>query len=87
MKLEQIRKKINKIDHGIIRLLASRRACSVSVGKYKKKNGLGIYQPNREREIVLENSKLAKKLSVDQNLVTKIFRLIVKDSRNIQKGI
>ncbi len=87
MKLEQIRKKINKIDHEIIHLLASRQACSFAVGKYKKKNGLKIYQPKREQEMLVKNSKLAKKFNVDQNLVTKIFRLIVKDSRNIQKGI
>lgn len=86
MNLKQIRKRIDKIDSDIISSLAKRSMCSSEVGKYKKENGLKIYQPDREREVLLEKKKLAKKSKVSSDLVQKIFKLILKDSRKIQKS-
>ena len=87
MQLEQLRKKINKIDTEIVSLLAKRRVCVMEVGKFKKKNGLKIYQPARERELLVEKAKLAEKAGVDPDLIKKFFGLILKNSRKIQREI
>ncbi|MEI6396727.1 MAG: chorismate mutase [Candidatus Taylorbacteria bacterium] len=84
MKLEKSRKEIDKIDIEIVELLAKRRDCSAVIGKYKKENGLKIYQPEREREILEKKADLAKKVGVSADLVRKIFRHIFKDSRDVQ---
>ena len=87
MKLDQIRKKIDKIDDQIIHLLVKRKACTLDVGKYKKENGLKIFQPKREQEVLKARSRLAKKYGLDQGFIRDIFKSIFKDSRKIQKNV
>ena len=55
-----------------------------AVGRYKKENGMKIYQPKREQEILVSKKQQAKKLGLDVGLIQKIFKLILKDSRKIQ---
>ena len=82
--MEQTRKKINKIDAEIVHLLAKRCVCVKKIGKYKKEHSLKIYQPKREREVLAEKAKLAKKFGLNQGLINKLYKLIMKDSRRIQ---
>ncbi len=83
--LDSIRRKINAADKKIITLLAKRQSYMHAVGKYKKENRLAINQPARESEILKELGKLSKKESVDAKLTGKIFKLIFKNAKDIQK--
>lgn len=85
MNLEQIRKRIDKIDAKLVALIAERQSYMADVGKYKRRNNLPYYQPEREKEIIKSKKGMAKKSGADQNLIKKIFILIFKNSRKIQK--
>ena len=87
MNLDIIRKKLNKIDNSILNLLAKRQVLVVGVAEYKKKNNLPINQPKRELEMFARLEGIAKEKNLNPILARKIFKEIIKDSKEIQKKI
>ena len=85
MNLDQIRKNIDKIDKQIVQLISLRQSYMPRVAQYKKENSLPIFHSKREKKILESKKELAKKLKIKEELVEKIFKLIIKDSREIQK--
>jgi len=76
------RKKIDLIDHQLIKLLSKRLESVKKIGEYKKKNKIKIINKKRENEILkdrIKNSKLSKKF------IKKLFSLIIIESRKTQK--
>lgn len=74
-KLGDYRKKIDELDSEIIGLIERRLQLVDEVGELKKKNGLGIYDPLREQEMLEKLSKQSPKL--DPEFTRKLFRLII----------
>ena len=87
MNLDQLRKKINKIDDDILKAFQKRKDISVLVGKYKMKNNLPIYQPERERIIIKNLTKLSEEKDLDPKFITKVFKSIFAYSRSIQSNL
>jgi chorismate mutase len=85
MDLEELRKKINKIDNDLISLLFERTELSRKVAEYKKENNLEIYQPQREKEIIKEKRKLAEENNLDAEFIENLFKLIMENSKKIQE--
>jgi len=83
--LEKIRRKISNIDSEIVRLIARRQSCMPKVAAIKKKDGLPILQPGKEKQLIATKKVLAKRLRVNPRLIQSIFKLIFKDSRRIQR--
>ena len=82
MELELYRRKIDKIDNKLIKLLNDRVRLVKIVGEIKKKNNIEITQPQREKEIIerMKNrSKLLKNGSIEV-----IWREIIKTCKIIQ---
>lgn len=52
MDLNELRNEINQIDDEILRLFLRRMDLSRQVADYKRANGLPIYHPQREQEIL-----------------------------------
>ena len=52
MKIEQLRNRIDKIDHRIIRLLNQRALMAMKVGELKHRNGAPIFAPVREEQVL-----------------------------------
>ena len=50
--LEAWRRRIDLIDEQLMRLLNSRSACAVEIGKIKRALGLPVYSPEREAAIL-----------------------------------
>lgn len=85
MSLENYRKQIDEIDSRILELLGQRRQVALLVGAYKKANGLDIYAPEREKDIILSKTKLAEDYDLNTLFVQKIFREIVEYCRKEQE--
>lgn len=83
--LKTYRKKIDKIDNKIIRLLDKRLIVAQKIGEYKKQNNLPITNLNREKEILNKFSKKTKKTKLKKNFINKLFNLIFKNSKDVQK--
>lgn len=51
MSLEELRKKIDEIDHQLVKLLNERARVVVEIGKLKTKTDKPVYSPDREKEV------------------------------------
>lgn len=85
--LEDMRDKIDELDHALLAVLGNRMEIVRSIGEYKKKNGVTILQNNRWNEIVENRTKqgIEKKLTAD--FVMKVFENIHQEAIYHQKQI
>jgi chorismate mutase/prephenate dehydrogenase len=83
--MEKIRYKLDEIDSEIVALIAKRQSLVPEIGKYKAEHKLPITQPKREKAILVSKKHLARELGLKPTLIEKIFKLIMENSREIQK--
>jgi chorismate mutase/prephenate dehydratase len=85
--MEEHRKKINKVDSEIIKLLARRRDLSREIILFKNKAQSSIRDKAREKELLKQLVELGKKEGLDSDFVTKIYLEIIDDSVKLQNKI
>ncbi len=82
MNLEEARQKIDSIDKELIKLFEERMNAVCDVARYKKENGLPIYNGQREREVV---NKVIGKVPEDLALYAKVlYNTLFSVSRGYQ---
>jgi len=86
-KLENLRGRIDEIDHEIMEVLAQRMSIVKQIGQYKKENKVTALQINRWAQIMDDRSRLAEKLSLDDTFIKSLFQLIHEDSVRQQSDI
>lgn len=79
----ELRKRIDVIDHEILRLLAERLRVVHEVGEQKRKKGLAVFDPKRE-ERLLEDLVATAPQVFDEQAVRSIFSAIVSESRRLE---
>jgi chorismate mutase-like protein len=86
MKIEQNRKRIDKVDEKILSLLHQRANIVREIGEIKMRAGISIFDPNREAEIM---RRVTTKYmgSLGNDAVTRIYRTILRESRRIQRNL
>jgi chorismate mutase len=75
-----LRRRIDRLDDQILRLLARRAALAVQVGLIKRRTGLSARSSDRERAI-LHRIARSNQGPLQQGAVRRIFRSIVQESR------
>ena len=85
--MEKYRKKINKVDSEIIKLLAKRRELSREIIRLKNENQSSIRDKSREKELLTQLIELGKKEGLDSDFVKKVFHEIIDDSVKLQNKI
>ncbi len=82
MNLEEARQKIDSIDNELVKLFEERMNAVCDVARYKKENGLPIYNGQREREVV---NKVVSKVPEDLALYTRVlYNTLFSVSRGYQ---
>ncbi len=84
--LKEKRKKIDLIDRELLSLFNQRLRIAWEIGKIKKQMGTKIYDPKREKE-VLRQLKLTNRGPLKSKDFGKIFRMIMKVCRRVQKVV
>jgi len=82
--LEDLRKRIDLLDESLVRLLNSRAACALEIGRLKREMGIAIYQPEREAE-VLRNVQRANTGPLDQHAIKRLFERIIDEARHLER--
>ncbi len=82
--IEAWRRRIDEIDTQLMRLLNSRSACAVEVGRIKAELGLPIYSPEREAEI-LERVMRENPGPLDPLAVRRVFERVIDESRRLER--
>ena len=76
--IEQMRKKIDKIDAKILSLIEERVQVAKKIGESKRRNKQPIYDNKREGEII---GNLTSKTGLNKKFVRKIFESIIQYCR------
>ena len=82
--LEDWRHRIDTIDEQLMRLLNSRSACAVEVGRIKRARGLPIYSPEREASI-LERVMRENPGPLEPTAVKRVFERIIDEARRLER--
>ena len=83
MRLEPLRRQIDRIDLQLLRLLNRRAAAAVRIGQVKKRQGLPVYDGRRE-EALLQCLLRKNRGPLSSVSVRGIFRGILRTSRQLQ---
>lgn len=76
--LLNLRKKIDSLDHRLVKILAERFMMTEKVGVYKKKNNLKPYDKKRETEMIEARIVWAEKYKLDPVITKKVFLFITR---------
>jgi len=82
--IKDLRSKINKLDSGLIKLLAERRKLSKDVIVTKDELQKPIRDQKRESSLLNQLIKLGKKEGLDSHFLSKVFYEIIEDSVRLQ---
>ena len=78
------RGRIDTIDEQLVRLLNSRSACAVEVGRIKQRCGLPLYSPEREAWI-LDRVMRENPGPLEPTAVRRVFERIIDESRRLER--
>lgn len=85
MDIESIRGKIDRLDKKLLKLLVERFFLTKKIGRIKRNRGLAIEDLVREEEILSTRASEGEGLKVDSHFVRRLFKLILVQSKTLQK--
>ncbi len=85
--IEVSRTRIDQITMDLVKLLRDRELLSIEISKAKAEKGIGILDKNRETVVLEKARDAAVRFGADQKSVDKIFRVLINDSKRIQKRV
>ncbi|MDO4430610.1 MAG: bifunctional chorismate mutase/prephenate dehydrogenase [Lonepinella koalarum] len=78
--LKEIRNQIDQVDKALLQLFAERLALIKKVGEVKHQQGLPIYVPEREADMLAARRAEAEKLGVPPDLIEDVLRRLMRES-------
>lgn len=85
--LKSWRQQLDKIDLEIMQLLAKRQQVVRQIGQLKLKQGLPIFQPEREQVVLQTRCTTARQLKLSESLIRQLWILIMNYSKKTQEKI
>jgi len=82
--VNDLRRRIDQIDDQLMKLLNSRSACAVEIGRIKRHVGMPVYQPEREKWI-LERVERNNPGPLDRGAVRRVFERVIDESRRLER--
>jgi chorismate mutase len=82
--IEDWRKKIDRLDRKLVRLLNQRAKFTDEIGKIKEKRGLDTYSPAREEE-VLRNVMKWNAGPLPGEVLRRLYERVLDESRTLEK--
>lgn len=85
-KIKRQREKIDKLNSQILELINKRASIALKLARIKLNQGLGVYSPRREEEIL---TKMTKKNQgpLGNKAVKRIFKLIIEETRKLEQEV
>ena len=80
----ELRRRIDQIDDQLMRLLNARSACAVEIGRVKRRIGMAVYQPEREKWI-LDRAEKNNPGPLDSGAVRRVFERVIDESRRLER--
>jgi len=87
MTLEDLRKDIDRVDEVLVRLLNERARCVCEVGRLKKEQGIEIYQPAREKDVLKHVREVASEGPLGPEAIARLFERIIDEARRLERRV
>jgi chorismate mutase-like protein len=85
--LEDLRKDIDRIDEVLVRLLNERARVACEVGRLKKAQGVEVYQPDREKEVLAHVQGVAVEGPLGAEAIGRLFERIIDEARRLERRV
>jgi len=85
MSIKKLREKIDKIDAAIIKKIAQRNLISKKIGRLKSTLTMKVMDKTREKQLMMYHHELCVEYQLDPALIHRLFKLIITNSRRLQK--
>lgn len=85
MSVEQLRRSIDRMDAQLLTLLNRRAALAVRVGRLKKRQGLRLFDPKREGEILRRLTRVNGG-PLPPQAIRAIYREILRQVRRLEQS-
>lgn len=82
--IESLREEIDRLDRVLVKLLNQRATYALEIGRMKEHEGLPIYQPAREAD-VLASVRAANAGPLDGGAITRLFERIIDEARRLER--
>lgn len=84
--MSDLRVQIDSLDKVIIGLLNARATCANRIGELKREQGLPIYVPERESQ-VLKNVQEANPGPLQDDAIRRLFERIIDETRSLERKL
>ena len=87
MTLEDLRRDIDRVDEVLVRLLNERARCVCEIGLLKKEQGIEIYQPDREKDVLRHVREVAVEGPLGPDAIARLFERIIDEARRLERRV
>lgn len=87
MTLDDLRRDIDRVDEVLVRLLNERARCVCEIGLQKKAQGIEIYQPEREKEVLRHVREIACEGPLGPDAIGRLFERIIDEARMLERRV
>jgi chorismate mutase-like protein len=83
--LDDLRRDIDRVDEVLVRLLNERARCVCEIGRLKKEQGVEIYQPDREKDVLKHVREVACEGPLGPEAIGRLFERIIDEARRLER--
>ena len=87
MTLDDLRRDIDRVDEVLVRLLNERARCVCEIGRLKKEQGVEIYQPHREKDVLAHVREIASEGPLGPDAIARLFERIIDEARRLERRV
>ena len=83
--VEDLRRDIDRVDEVLVRLLNERARVACEIGRLKKAQGIEVYQPEREKQVLDHVRSVATEGPLGPQAIARLFERIIDEARTLER--
>lgn len=87
MTLDNLRRDIDRVDEVLVRLLNERARCVCEIGRLKKDQGIEVYQPDREKDVLTHVRTIGSEGPLGPDAIARLFERIIDEARRLERRV
>jgi len=85
--LDELRADIDRVDEVLVRLLNERARVACEIGRLKKEQGMEVYQPEREKQVLDHVRNVAVEGPLGADAIARLFERIIDEARRLERRV
>ena len=85
--LDELRDDIDRVDEVLVRLLNERARVACEIGRIKKAQGIEVYQPEREKQVLEHVRSIASEGPLGAEAIARLFERIIDEARRLERRL